>query len=195
MSNPDDRHYARLDPQPIDVIEAWGMTDDHYRATAFYYVARAPYKGSYSTDCIKAAWYLLRAAGWKLDMDAGSVTEMRGDAVEPESEAAPLKDGLPAGLRWAQDDVEIVRRHLAIPRDLSQGERDLLAIRRYISGVCHAVEMAAKVARTTGDEHSLMALGMIAGFFDEAAKDDDATLRLMAEMSDGTASPEPKAGA
>lgn len=104
MSNPDDRHYARLDPQPIDVIEAWGMTDDHYRATAFYYVARAPYKGSYSTDCIKAAWYLLRAAGWKLDMDAGSVTEMRGDAVEPESEAAPLKDGLPAGLRWAQDD-------------------------------------------------------------------------------------------
>ena len=60
-----DEHYARLNPEPMDVIEAWGLQHDHYRASALAYIARAPHKANYQQDLIKAAWYCLRAAGIK----------------------------------------------------------------------------------------------------------------------------------
>jgi hypothetical protein len=51
-------HYTRLDPEPIDVIEAWGL---NFRlANALKYVARAGFKGERESDLEKAIWYLRR---------------------------------------------------------------------------------------------------------------------------------------
>lgn len=51
-------HYSRLDPQPIEVIERWGL--DHHCASALAYIARAPHKGEAVRDLRKAIWYLNR---------------------------------------------------------------------------------------------------------------------------------------
>ena len=69
----DSQHYKQLDPEPIDVIESWGLESDGYLMQAFQYLARARLKGQYTSDCIKAAWYMLRAAGIVLDMQTGTV--------------------------------------------------------------------------------------------------------------------------
>jgi len=56
-------HYVRLNPQPLDVIEAWGL--DYHRGNALKYLARAGHKGTTAdeaTDLRKAAAYLLRLA-------------------------------------------------------------------------------------------------------------------------------------
>jgi len=61
-------HYARLDPQPLDIIEAWGL--DYHRGNALKYLARAGFKvlpgqtkaEAESQDLRKAAAYLLRLA-------------------------------------------------------------------------------------------------------------------------------------
>lgn len=56
MSGP--KHYTRLDPEPIDVIEAWGL---NFRlANVIKYVARAGHKGEWESDLRKAVWYLER---------------------------------------------------------------------------------------------------------------------------------------
>jgi len=55
-------HYAGLVPEPLDVIEAWGLTEDHHRACAIKYIARCGRKGSAATDLRKAAHYLERRA-------------------------------------------------------------------------------------------------------------------------------------
>ena len=58
-------HYARLDPEPIDVIEAWGL--GYHMGNALKYIARAGRKDRtrYAEDLRKAAWYLTReAARW-----------------------------------------------------------------------------------------------------------------------------------
>lgn len=57
-------HYAELDPEPIDVIEGWGL--GFYLAQVIKYVARAGRKGGpekYLEDLRKARWYLDRAIG------------------------------------------------------------------------------------------------------------------------------------
>ena len=53
-------HYARLEPQPITVIEAWEL--NFHRGQVIKYVARAGHKGGESEldDLRKAAWYLQR---------------------------------------------------------------------------------------------------------------------------------------
>lgn len=55
-------HYTRLDPQPIDVIAAWGLNFN--LGNVVKYVARAGYKGHAQfgliTDLKKAADYLAR---------------------------------------------------------------------------------------------------------------------------------------
>lgn len=59
VSNPS--HYTRLDPEPLDVIEAWGL--DFHRGQVVKYVARAGYKGEADNeleDLRKAAFYLDR---------------------------------------------------------------------------------------------------------------------------------------
>lgn len=58
-------HYQGLDPEPIDVIEAWELDEDHYLANALKYIARAKRKGQFESDIKKAAWYLLRRVGLK----------------------------------------------------------------------------------------------------------------------------------
>lgn len=56
----DPDHYANLDPEPIDVIEAWALS--YNCATALSYIARAERKGSHADDLKKAANHLWREA-------------------------------------------------------------------------------------------------------------------------------------
>ncbi len=49
-------HYTRLDPQPIDVIAAWGL--NYNLGATLKYVARAGHKGSRLQDLQKAAKFL-----------------------------------------------------------------------------------------------------------------------------------------
>lgn len=53
-------HYARLEPQPILVIEAWGL--NFHRGQVVKYVSRAGHKGGETEldDLKKARWYLDR---------------------------------------------------------------------------------------------------------------------------------------
>jgi hypothetical protein len=53
-------HYAELTPQPIEVIEAWGLT--FCTGNALKYLARAGRKPGEDavTDLKKAIWYLQR---------------------------------------------------------------------------------------------------------------------------------------
>ena len=57
------RHYADLDPEPIDVIEGWGL--GFSLGNAVKYIARAGRKPGEAAeaDLAKAAWYLARARG------------------------------------------------------------------------------------------------------------------------------------
>ena len=53
-------HYAALKPQPIEVIEAWGL--DFHRANVLKYLARAGRKQGQpeKDDLLKALFYLQR---------------------------------------------------------------------------------------------------------------------------------------
>lgn len=53
------QHYKSLDPEPIVVIEAWGL--GFHLGNAVKYIARASKKGDELTDLRKARWYLQRA--------------------------------------------------------------------------------------------------------------------------------------
>lgn len=60
-------HYTQLSPEPIDVIEGWGL---NYRlGNAAKYLARAGRKGDRLTDLKKCRWYLER-----------EIAAMEGDA-------------------------------------------------------------------------------------------------------------------
>lgn len=52
------RHYTDLDPEPIRVIEAWGL--GFCLGNAVKYIARAERKGAPLEDLKKAAWYITR---------------------------------------------------------------------------------------------------------------------------------------
>lgn len=56
QSSPD--HYSRLSPQPIEVIEAWGL--DFEMGSALKYIARAGHKEDELRDLRKAIWFLNR---------------------------------------------------------------------------------------------------------------------------------------
>jgi hypothetical protein len=53
-------HYQSLSPQPIEVIEAWGL--EYHLACALKYIARAGRKEGVSSkqDLEKAVWYIKR---------------------------------------------------------------------------------------------------------------------------------------
>lgn len=51
-------HYTRLEPQPVDVIEAWDLP--WHEAQVLKYIARAGHKGDRLTDLRKAKFYLDR---------------------------------------------------------------------------------------------------------------------------------------
>ncbi len=51
-------HYARLRPEPLEVIEAWDLP--HHEACALKYIARAGHKGDAVRDLEKAINYLAR---------------------------------------------------------------------------------------------------------------------------------------
>ena len=50
-------HYARLDPEPIAVIEAWGL--GYHEGSVVKYLSRWRHKGGLQ-DLEKAAWFLAR---------------------------------------------------------------------------------------------------------------------------------------
>lgn len=57
----DPAHYKELSPEPIDVIDSWGL--EFYEAQVLKYIARAGRKGGEAKrleDLEKAAWYLQR---------------------------------------------------------------------------------------------------------------------------------------
>lgn len=51
-------HYRKRDPEPITVIESWGL--GFHLGNALKYIARADFKGSKKQDLEKAVWYLKR---------------------------------------------------------------------------------------------------------------------------------------
>jgi hypothetical protein len=53
-------HYTDLSPEPIDVIESWGL--GYHLATVIKYLARAGKKpeSSLKDDLLKARWFLDR---------------------------------------------------------------------------------------------------------------------------------------
>jgi hypothetical protein len=51
-------HYKGLVPEPIDVIERWGLNFN--LGNALKYIARAEHKGQKHEDLAKAIWYLKR---------------------------------------------------------------------------------------------------------------------------------------
>lgn len=55
-------HYARLSPEPIEVIDAWGWDKDYYRSQILRYLSRAGHKDSEAElkDLKKAQDYLGR---------------------------------------------------------------------------------------------------------------------------------------
>lgn len=55
---PHSNHYKALEPQPIDVIEGWGLGFN--LGNAIKYIARAGHKDSKEADLEKAVWYLQR---------------------------------------------------------------------------------------------------------------------------------------
>lgn len=58
MDKTNPKHYTRLTPEPIEVIEAWSL---NYRlGNALKYIARAGFKDDRITDLKKAIWYLHR---------------------------------------------------------------------------------------------------------------------------------------
>jgi hypothetical protein len=52
------KHYERLNPEPIDIIEAWNM--DFHLGCALKYICRAGYKDDAIQDLKKAVWYINR---------------------------------------------------------------------------------------------------------------------------------------
>ena len=64
--------------EPIEVIESWGLIQNHYLACAFKYVARLGRKGDPLLDLKKALWYLDRfekkGAFLKKCVEKGAVT-------------------------------------------------------------------------------------------------------------------------
>ncbi len=53
-----DTHYSRYDPQPITVIEKWGL--GFHLGSVVKYIVRAAHKGEEIRDLRKAKWYLER---------------------------------------------------------------------------------------------------------------------------------------
>ena len=51
-------HYKGLLPEPIEIIEKWGL--DFNLGNALKYIARCNYKGEKISDLKKAIWYLER---------------------------------------------------------------------------------------------------------------------------------------
>lgn len=52
------KHYKRLSPEPIDVIDAWEL--NFSRGNVIKYVARAGYKDDELADLEKAKYYIQR---------------------------------------------------------------------------------------------------------------------------------------
>jgi len=50
-----DKHYKQLTPEPIDIINAWGL--DFNEGNILKYLARYKYKGAAKADLCKLVYY------------------------------------------------------------------------------------------------------------------------------------------
>jgi uncharacterized protein DUF3310 len=76
-------HYAMLEPEPINVIEGWGL---NYRlGNVLKYIARHRNKGATIQDLQKARWYLDReiSALQMAENKAQAPTVVNGDKCPP----------------------------------------------------------------------------------------------------------------
>src|SRR5688572_13711824 len=55
-------HYQNLTPEPIDVIDSWGLSKDYYLASALAYIARAGHKKEANETADEASARDLRKA-------------------------------------------------------------------------------------------------------------------------------------
>lgn len=106
-------HYARLSPEPIDVIEAWGLGPAFCVGNAIKYLARAGHKAGAADadDLAKAEWYVARAravAGGEKLTDATMVEQLQADL---DRLRAPVEEAPSTGLpdRTPRQLTETVR--------------------------------------------------------------------------------------
>lgn len=123
MSNPNPdptnpTHYKRLTPEPIDVIEKWGL--GFHLGNALKYIARAGHKLGVDAkeDLAKAAWYLARAGGTtesslafvELNDMVSELEDARRDAAQWKITARLMAERL-RNLKGISDpDIELVLR-------------------------------------------------------------------------------------
>jgi hypothetical protein len=72
-------HYSRYNPQPVEVIEKWGL--GFHLGNVLKYLVRAPYKQDELRDLRKAKWYLDRYLLLR-------ETEIRGGVMSPPDKQA-----------------------------------------------------------------------------------------------------------
>lgn len=70
-------HYARLSPQPIEVIEGWRLSFS--LGSALKYIARAGHKDDELRDLRKAIWFLKRQLAVREAELAGRQAPKPGD--------------------------------------------------------------------------------------------------------------------
>jgi hypothetical protein len=70
-------HYQRYDPEPITVIERWGL--GFALGNVLKYIVRAKHKGAELRDLRKALWYLARHIDVREAELAGRVPPTPGD--------------------------------------------------------------------------------------------------------------------
>lgn len=70
-------HYQRYDPEPITVIEAWGL--GFALGNVLKYIVRAAHKGAEIRDLRKALWYLQRHIDVREAQLAGREAPKPGD--------------------------------------------------------------------------------------------------------------------
>lgn len=97
VTNP--KHYTELSPEPIDVIENWGL--DYHLGSVLAYVARAGYKEGSSEieDLKKARWFLQR----KIDLIHEQQVEAEQISSDLGSGVNPLPSLLDKAPKWLRD--------------------------------------------------------------------------------------------
>lgn len=63
------QHYRRGGIELMDVLEAWGLHKYGHLMQAVQYIFRAPFKGDFRGDLLKAIWYIDRQLNTMEEVD------------------------------------------------------------------------------------------------------------------------------
>ena len=98
-------HYTRLKPEPIEVIEAWGLNFN--LGSVISYIARTGHKDDAIQDLSKAIWYIER-----------EIKCLRESASEPKSE--PKRKEVPTymSIKDADDIVDMIAEFTEMAKDM-----------------------------------------------------------------------------